>query len=113
MAVMMHDDQIEISDEIVRELIGSQFPEWLHQPIRRVESGGTVNAIFRIGDELAARFPLRQADPDHTRQLLVHEARASEAFARYSTVSSPIPVAIGEPGPSYPLPWSVQTWLSG
>ena len=55
MPVMMHDDQIEISDEIVTALIGSQFPEWLHEPIRRVESGGTVNAIFRIGDELAAR----------------------------------------------------------
>ena len=110
---MMHHDQIEISHEIVTELVGSQFPEWLHQPIRRVESGGTVNAIFRIGDELAARFPLRRADPDHTRQLLLDEARASEAFARHTTVSSPIPIALGKPGPSYPLPWAVQTWVSG
>ena len=111
--VMMHDDQIEISDEIAAALIRSQFPEWSQQPIRRVQSGGTVNAIFRIGDELSARFPLRRADPDKTRQLLVEEAGASEAFARHSTVSSPIPVAIGDPGPGYPLPWSLQTWLSG
>jgi aminoglycoside phosphotransferase (APT) family kinase protein len=26
---------------------------------------------------------------------------------------TPEPVAIGEPGPAYPLPWSVQTWLPG
>ena len=25
----------------------------------------------------------------------------------------PLPVAIGDPGPGYPLPWSVQTWLPG
>jgi aminoglycoside phosphotransferase (APT) family kinase protein len=112
-AVMMHDDQIEITDEIVTELIVRQFPKWSDQAVRRVESSGTVNAIFRIGDDLAARFPLRRADPDTTRQLLVDEARASEAFARHSTVSSPIPVIIGAPGPKYPLPWSVQTWLSG
>ena len=112
-ALMMHDDEIAISDEIASELIRRQFPKWGERPIRRIQSGGTVNAIFRIGDDLAARFPLRPADPDETRQLLVDEARASEEFARHSTVSSPIPVAIGDPGPRYPLPWSVQTWLSG
>lgn len=110
---MMHDDQIEISDEIAIELIRSQFPEWSAQPIDRIESGGTVNAIFRIGGDLAARFPLRPVDPGKTHQLLVDEARASEAFARHATVASPIPVVIGSPGLGYPLPWSVQTWLPG
>lgn len=109
----MHDDQIEISDEIASELIRSQFPAWSQQPIRRIRSGGTVNAIFRIGEGLAARFPLRPADPDETRQFLIDEARASQAFARHATVASPIPVAIGDPEPRYPLPWSVQTWLPG
>jgi aminoglycoside phosphotransferase (APT) family kinase protein len=27
--------------------------------------------------------------------------------------ATPEPVAIGEPGPDYPMPWSVQTWLTG
>jgi aminoglycoside phosphotransferase (APT) family kinase protein len=26
---------------------------------------------------------------------------------------TPGPIAIGEPGAGYPLPWSVQTWLPG
>lgn len=25
----------------------------------------------------------------------------------------PVPVALGEPGPGYPLPWAVQTWVPG
>jgi aminoglycoside phosphotransferase (APT) family kinase protein len=111
--VRMHDDEIEITDEIASELIRSQFSEWGERPIQRIQSGGTVNAIFRIGVDLAARFPLRPADPAEARKLLVDEARASEAFARHCTVSSPIPVGLGDPGARYPLPWSVQTWLSG
>ncbi len=111
--VMMHDDQIEICEEIATELIRNQFPEWSTQSIVRVRSGGTDNAIFRIGNGLAARFPLQGADQAKTWQFLVDEARASDAFARHATVSSPIPVAIGDPGPGYPLPWSVQTWVTG
>jgi aminoglycoside phosphotransferase (APT) family kinase protein len=111
---MMHDDQIDISDSEVSALIRSQFPEWAQQPIRRIESSGTVNAIFRIGDELAARFPLRDTDPEATRQgSLEDEARATAEFARHSPVPAPVPVAIGSPGPGYPFPWAVQTWLPG
>jgi aminoglycoside phosphotransferase (APT) family kinase protein len=109
----MHDDEIAVSHEAVRELIGSQFPEWAQRPVRRIQSSGTVNAIFRIGDDLAARFPLRAADPSATRQLLEEEARASAEFARHAPVPSPVPVAIGNPGMGYPLPWSMQTWLAG
>ncbi|HXY44119.1 MAG TPA: aminoglycoside phosphotransferase family protein, partial [Acidimicrobiales bacterium] len=65
------------------------------------------------GDELAARFPLRAANPATTRQLLEDEARASAEFARHSPFPAPVPVAIGHPGGGYPLPWSVQTWLPG
>ncbi|MGH9007808.1 MAG: aminoglycoside phosphotransferase family protein [Acidimicrobiales bacterium] len=110
---MMHDDEIEISDEMVRELIKSQFPRWATRRIWRIQSSGTVNAIFRIGDELAARLPLRPADPERTRRFLEAEAQASAAFARAAPVPAPDPVAIGVPGVRYPLPWSVQTWLPG
>lgn len=76
-------------------------------------SNGTVNAIFRIGDELAARFPLWQAAPDDTREELQRQADAAAHLARNCLVPVPSPVALGEPGPGYPLPWSVQTWLPG
>lgn len=36
-----------------------------------------------------------------------------QEFGEASSVPAPRPVAIGEPGHGYPLPWSVQTWLSG
>jgi aminoglycoside phosphotransferase (APT) family kinase protein len=109
----MHDDEIHVSDHVIRELIHSQFPEWAELPIRRVQAGGTVNAIFRIGHGLAGRFRLRSADPSALQQILEQEAQASAEFARHSPFPSPTPVAIGHPGPGYSLPWSVQTWVPG
>ena len=35
-------------------LVGAQFPDWRGLPVSRVDSPGTVNAIFRTGDKLAA-----------------------------------------------------------
>lgn len=55
----MHANQLTVSAETVRELVDEQFPEWQALPIRRIRSQGTVNAIFRVGDQLAARFPLQ------------------------------------------------------
>ena len=109
----MHDDEIYLSASAVGRLVATQFPEWTDLPIRRITSSGTVNAIFRIGDDLAARFPLRQRDPESVRQTLEVEAEASAEFARHSPIAGPTPVAIGEPGEGYPLPWSIQSWLPG
>jgi aminoglycoside phosphotransferase (APT) family kinase protein len=109
----MHDDEIEISDETARELIATQFPQWAQQPVRRIRSSGTVNAIFRIGEQYAARFPLLGTDPVETQQALEREAAASAEFAECSPFPAPVPVGLGVPGFGYPLPWSVQTWLPG
>jgi len=109
----MHDDEIQVLDEDARRLVATQFPEWTDLPIRRIGSSGTVNAIFRIGDDLAARFPLRPGDPTSVRETLEIEARASAEFNRRSPFPGPTPVAIGEPGEGYRLPWSVQSWLPG
>ena len=39
-------------------------------------------------------------------------ARAVQILGR-TPVPTPEPVAIGEPGVGYPLPWAVQSWLPG
>ena len=109
----MHDDQVDVTAEVVATLVAEQFPQWRDQEIRPVRSTGTVNTIFRIGHDLAARFPLRTADAGTTRSALEREARASAELARVSPFPTPEPVALGEPGAGYPMPWSVQTWLPG
>lgn len=110
---MMHEDQLPVTVAMVRELVDDQFPQWAALPIEPVRSGGTVNAIFRIGDRLAARFPLQPGDIEATRRWLLTEAAAARELLGRSRFPTPEPVAIGEPGAGYPLPWAVQTWLPG
>jgi len=109
--MQMHPNQLTVAPETVRTLVDQQFPEWRSLPVRSVAAQGTVNALFRIGDDLVARLPLVPAD-DARGRLEAEAAAAAELHGR-TRFATPEPVAIGEPGPGYPLPWSVQTWLPG
>lgn len=111
--VDMHVNQLTVSPEVVRELVDEQFPEWRSLPITAIASAGTVNAIFRIGDRFAARFPLESEDIGTVRRWLESEAAAARELAGRTRFPTPEPVASGEPSAAYPLPWSVQTWLPG
>ncbi|MEN3267293.1 aminoglycoside phosphotransferase family protein [Pseudonocardia sp.] len=109
----MHANQLTVSADTVRELVDQQFPEWHGLPIRAVASHGTANTLFLIDDEFAARFPLEAGDAGATRQRLESEAQAAHELLGRTRFPTPEPVALGEPGAGYPLPWSVQTWLPG
>lgn len=109
----MHANQLTVSQETVRILVEQQFPEWRSLPVRSIAARGTVNAVFRIGDRFTARFPLESADVESTRRWLESEAEAARELAGRTRFPTPEPVALGEPGAGYPLPWSVQTWLPG
>jgi aminoglycoside phosphotransferase (APT) family kinase protein len=109
----MHEGQLGIDLGQVRRLVAAQFPEWADLEVRPVASAGTVNALFRIGDGLVARFPLLGESADAIRRGLVVEAERAAEFAAGTSVPAPVPVALGEPGERYRLPWSVQTWLPG
>jgi aminoglycoside phosphotransferase (APT) family kinase protein len=111
--VQMHANQLTVSVETVRVLVDEQFPEWRTLPIRSIDSQGTVNAIFRIGDNLTARFPLQPRDIESTRRSLKAEAAAARELVGRTRFATPEPIALGEPAAGYPLPWSVQTWVPG
>jgi aminoglycoside phosphotransferase (APT) family kinase protein len=112
-AVNMHAGQLAVSTAMVRELVDEQFPDWGQWAITAVDGPGTVNAIFRIGDRLTARFPLKPGDAASMRRRLESEAAAARELAGRTRFATPGPVAIGDPGAGYPLAWAVQTWLPG
>lgn len=47
-----------IDDALVRRLIAGRFPQWAGLAVERFASGGTVNAMYRLGDSMVVRLPL-------------------------------------------------------
>ncbi|MFT4263531.1 MAG: phosphotransferase [Nocardioides sp.] len=109
----MHAGQHTVSLESVRAMVRRQFPQWRSLPVRPVESGGTVNWTFRLGEELAVRLPMLGTDPIAVQAELENEASAMAEFASNCPFPCPESVEIGAPDTHYPLPWSVQTWVVG
>ena len=109
----MHPDQLTPTAPLVEALVAHQFPQWRGLKVRSVRSDGTVNAIFRLGDSLVVRLPLRPRGLDDARAELQDEATAAYELAQVATVPTPEPVALGEPGAGYPMPWSIYRWLDG
>lgn len=109
----MHPDQIPISPEMVRRMVGAQFPQWSNLPVTEVSSAGTVNALYRVGSELVARLPLQPGDVEAKWAELSEEIDAAERLLAVAPVATPEPVATGEPMHPYPLPWCVYRWIPG
>lgn len=105
----MHQDELEIDVAVVRRLLREQFPEWAELPVRRIEPSGTVNAIFRLGDELSVRLARREGPTEPGGK--EHEWLAR--LAPLLPVEVPIPVAQGSPTSDYPWFWDVYTWVEG
>ena len=79
----------------------------------RIASQGTVNALFRIGDQLAARFLLQPAGVDETRRWLESEAGRPVNCSVVLPSRPPSRSQSATRELAFPLPWSVQTWLPG
>lgn len=109
----MHDDDLHFTPQTAEAMIRRQFPQWDHEPVRWLDSAGTVNVIVRIGDNLAARFRRQAAGPKDVAEDLRREASALDELSSAVSVTVPTIVAMGDPAPEYPLPWSVQTWIPG
>lgn len=105
----MHDGEVHIDAELVGGLVAAQFPQLGDLPIRLVQSTGTVNAIYRIGDDLYARLPrLRKWALD-----LDNELQWLPKLAPRLSLRVPKPVGKGHPATAYPFSWAIYEWIDG
>lgn len=91
----------------VRLIVG-QFPELSGKWISHLDTKGTDNHIFRVGEDLCARFP-KVAWAASTAK---REAAALPHFAG-APIAVPEVYGLGAPGDSYPHEWSILSWLPG
>ena len=105
----MHVDEHEIDEALVHRLVSEQFPEWADLPLRRIEPSGTVNAIYRLGDELSVRLARRKGPTRPGGKELEWLPRLAPSLP----VEIPVPVAQGRPSDDYPWFWEIHTWVDG
>ncbi|MGK5642209.1 aminoglycoside phosphotransferase family protein [Streptomyces sp. URMC 126] len=98
-----------IDDDLVRRLVAGRFPRWAGLPVERLPSGGTVNAVFRLGADLLVRLPLTEGGVTD----VLRDREWLPLLAPRLPVAVPEVVGAGEPAEGYPWPWSVYRWLPG
>lgn len=104
----MTDTEIEITADLVRDLLQEQHPDLAGLVIREV-AGGWGNQMWRLGDELAVR--MQRMDP--TPELQLKERRWLPVLAPRLPLPVPTPVRFGEPSELFPKHWTVMTWVPG
>jgi aminoglycoside phosphotransferase (APT) family kinase protein len=110
----MHPGEIAFGDGLVRRLLDSQFPRWASLPLERIDSSGTVNVLYRLGDGLVVRLP--RVFDDGTTWAGRGVDRDREWLPRLAPllpVRIPRLVSRGEPDEGYPAAWGVYEWLPG
>jgi aminoglycoside phosphotransferase (APT) family kinase protein len=109
MGEKMHVDEMEIDEELVRRLLIAQFPHWAELSLRRIEPAGTVNAIFRLGEEYSIRLA-RRTGPTTPES---REFTWLPKIASWVQLETPVPIAQGHPNSEYPWFWEIHTWVEG
>jgi aminoglycoside phosphotransferase (APT) family kinase protein len=100
---------VRIDEDLVRRLIGAQFPQWADLKVEAVLPGGWDNRTFRLGERVLVRLPSGAAYAPQVER----EQRWLPHLAPLLPVLIPTPIAMGQPSADYPWCWSVFTGLNG
>ncbi len=104
----MVESEIEVSEDLVRELLREQHPELAELSIREV-AGGWGNQMWRLGDDLVVRMQRM----DRSSELQLKERRWLPLLASRLPLPIPTPVRSGTPSERFPKMWTVMTWVEG
>ncbi|MFI7231991.1 phosphotransferase [Nonomuraea angiospora] len=105
----MTHTEIEITAELVRDLLRDQHPDLADHPVR-LGARGWDNQLWRLGDDLAVRLPWATESADG---LLRKEHAWLPVLAPRLPLPVPVPQRLGEPSARFPRPWIVTTWVPG
>ncbi|MFA2808066.1 aminoglycoside phosphotransferase family protein [Bacillus mycoides] len=98
-----------INADLVKRLIGAQFPEWAHLEVKPVKFSGHDNRTFHLGDEMSVRLP---SDAAYAPQV-EKENKWLPILSKELSLPISTPLAKGNPSESYPWPWSINKWIEG
>lgn len=103
-----HADELHVDEDLALRLLRAQFPRWADLPLTPVAEQGTDHTLFRLGDDMVVRMPIRPG-----RGQVEREARWIPFLAPQVPIELPAPLALGQPGEGYPSTWSIVRWIEG
>jgi aminoglycoside phosphotransferase (APT) family kinase protein len=101
--------RVPVTQEMARQLVAAQFPQWSGLPIEPVAEGGWDNWTFRLGTDMVVRLP----SASEYALAVEKEHRWLPVLGPQLPLPIPMPLAKGEPDTQYPHVWSVYGWLDG
>ncbi len=100
--------EMDIDAAMAARLLRAQHPDLAHLAVVAVGSGWD-NAMFRLGRDLALRFPRREI----AAQLMRNEQRWLPLLRDRLPLKVPSPLRVGVAQDEYPWMWSVTPWIEG
>ncbi len=105
----MHENELEISESLVRNLLNRQCPQWAYLNLKPIESSGTDNALFRLGNDYVVRLPRI----DWATKGIEKEYEWVPKIARFLKTAISEPISKGHPDETYPWSWMIIKWNEG
>lgn len=100
--------EVDVPADLARALLADQHPDLADQLLHG-RTFGWDNLTWRLGDDLALRFPVRELSST----LLDREQRWLPVLGPHLPVPVPVPVRRGRPALGFPWTWSVVAWVHG
>jgi aminoglycoside phosphotransferase (APT) family kinase protein len=105
----MHADEIDISFDLIKDLLFKQFPKWSHLPLKLMRPEGTDNAMYRLGNDKLIRLPRKESSSFSIEKELTWLPK----LGVHLPLSIPNIIAKGVSDKNYPFTWLILEWLDG
>ena len=106
---ILHKGQVNINTKIVEELIKEQFPQYKNLPIYEYNSTGTVNYIYRLGNNFYIRLPNLKVFENS----ILNECKILGYLSNKISINIPRVIGLGKPNNLYPFHWAIHNWING
>lgn len=102
------DAEWEVSEDLARKLITTQFPQLAHLTVQQIGYGWD-NTVYLVGDQIVFRFPRRKVAID----LLQMEGKLLPLLEAFMPLPYSKPLYFGVKSFEYPAPFLGYPYLTG
>lgn len=105
----LHKKEVQLSLEVVTQLLGDQFPDWAYQDIVPLNHQGTDNVMLKLGEDKIIRLPRTPRSEGNLKKECLWLPRLDSSLP----IQIPHILGVGDPSKHYPFQWAIVNYLKG